>query len=213
MTIRKLFKYEMSHRVLGAYTDRCRLNNHGHSYKLELFVSGPSPDKGQMLVDFTKLKEYIGPFVDSFDHSIMLWDEDRKDVNYVGNTEIEFYRKYNDRYIIAPFNSTAEMQAKMFLTFSSQMIRYLCRFHKGFVTDTQAHPQAYPTVTSVRVHETDTGYAEAFATDYCEFPPVRLHEIEFSPGIVFSWPPEFRAVYNKLVENSKSDAESSKERR
>lgn len=175
MRIRKLFKYEMSHKVFNAYTRRCRENVHGHSYKLELCFTGNNPDKADMLVDFTIIKEYYSPFVDSFDHSHVLWTADNNAESNI------FLKKYNERWIELPFNSSAEMQAKMFFIYSDMMLSYL-KSKKIVHWDIQT--------SSAIVHETDTGYAEYRSTDvgHCNFPEIELSDIIFSDHIKSEWP-------------------------
>lgn len=189
MLIRKLFKYEMSHRVHGAYTRRCSLNIHGHSYKLELLFKGHVPDAAQMVMDFGFVKKYMHPFVDSFDHAHMVWlkPEMMEEVSYIQNE--------NDRWITAPFSSTAEMQAKMFWTFAAKAVDELKS--TGLVGNTVWAEGAI-------VHETDTGYAEFRGNEdmlRCEYPTVNLRDITFSLGCMKDWSIDFKAFYNKLLVN------------
>ena len=195
MIIRKLFKYEMSHRVLGAFTKRCSENVHGHSYKLEMLFEGVQPDAAQMVMDFGLVKKYFHPFVDSFDHAHCLWNIDSQ----VADHEMAYIKEWNQRWISLPFSSTAEMQAKMFYTFGSRALSEL-RVQKLIPDRTTMH--------AVRVHETDTGYAEYNKdhADYnwdntpsCQFPRVHLKDIEFSLQIQDEWPVEFQEFYAKLA--------------
>lgn len=188
MIIRKLFKYEMSHRVYDAYTRRCSENIHGHSYKLELLFSGWQPDKAQMVMDFGFVKKYFHPFVDAFDHAHMCWDrvEMAKEVDYVFSN--------NNRHIIAPFSSTAEMQAKMFFTYSQKAVSLLKKM--GYID------HSVWTYAAI-VHETDTGYAQYSNEDVKNldgFPIVKLVDIEFSNGCIKDWSDEYKAFYDKLLD-------------
>ena len=187
MIIRKLFKYEMSHRVYDAYTKRCSENVHGHSYKLELKFVGNEPDNAQMLMDFGLVKKYFHPFVDSFDHSHMVWSDLKL------KKEIDYFSFANERAIFAPFSSTAEMQAKMFVTFGEIALDELHRMN--LINDNLL-------MYSAIVHETDTGYAEYFWYDRqsCKFPKVQLKDIHFSEGIKKEWPVDFKAFYTKILE-------------
>jgi len=186
MKIRKLFRYEMSHRVLDAFTKRCSENIHGHSYVLELVFGGNESDEAQMLMDFGLVKKYFHPFVDSFDHAHMIWDR----------PEIEQEKKHimssNQRWIMAPFSSTAEMQAKMFFNYSHQALQQLKELN-------EVGPNVY--IYSAIVHETVTGYAEYDIIDvgYDKFPAVKLRNIRFSNGIVKEWSKEFKSFYTSLV--------------
>lgn len=102
MTIRKLFRAEVAHRLTSAYTKRC-LGIHGHSYKFEIFIESKELDSSWMVMDFKMLKERLYAFLDAFDHTLLI---DAKDTFLVENAA-----KLNPRYIIVPYNPTAEMIA------------------------------------------------------------------------------------------------------
>ncbi len=178
----------MSHRVYDAYTRRCSHSIHGHSYKLELVLFGNVPDQAHMVMDFGFVKKYFHPFVDSFDHSHMLWYKPEI------MEEIVFIQDNNERWIVAPFSSTAEMQAKMFMSYSIKAINMLKEMK---LIDQGVYP------ASVIVHETDTGYAqyniEHFET--CKFPEVKLKDIMLSQGCTKDWSREFANFYECLVED------------
>jgi 6-pyruvoyltetrahydropterin/6-carboxytetrahydropterin synthase len=190
MIIRKLFKYEMSHRVHGAYTRRCSHSVHGHSYKLELLFGGNKPDAAQMVMDFGFVKKYFHPFVDSFDHAHMVWKKPEM------MEEVAYTMKNNERWIIAPFSSTAEMQAKMFHVYSKHAIAELQRM--GLVDNTVYAEGAI-------VHETDTGYADYRVKDEsaCLYPEVKLSSIEISQGCLKDWPVDFTEFYTKLLNHER----------
>jgi 6-pyruvoyltetrahydropterin/6-carboxytetrahydropterin synthase len=192
MIIRKLFKYEASHQVFDAFSRRCSHSVHGHSYVVEFYFKGNTPDNAHMVMDFGLVKKYFHPFVDSFDHSHMLCSNAEKNDQF--NKHTLFFLENNERWITLPFNSTAEMQAKMFFTFGHFAIREL--------KDKSVYKMPYDVmVSSVRVHETDTGYAEFFLQDInsCSFPDVDLRNIQFSEGIKKEWPEEFTEFYNNIL--------------
>ena len=191
MLIRKLFKYEASHQVYDAYSRRCSHSVHGHSYVVEFIFKGITPDPAQMVMDFGFVKRYFHPFVDAFDHCHMLMD----DQNMPQSKAVRFFKENNERWVGLPFNSTAEMQAKMFYVYG--MIA-LCELKKrGLVNDSVE-------MYSVKVHETDTGYAEFRNEDYhsCQFPKVVLRDIIFSTDIKVDWSEEFYKFYNDVIKNS-----------
>lgn len=73
LTICKIFKFEAAH-SLPLYKGKCH-NLHGHSYKLEIEVSGgihndQMQDHG-MILDFGRLKSVIQPLIDKIDHTIL----------------------------------------------------------------------------------------------------------------------------------------------
>jgi len=185
--IRKLFKYEMSHVVREAYTRRCSHSIHGHSYKMELCLTGEVPDIAQMVMDFSLVKKYYHTFVDSFDHAHMIWNVPS------AQKEIEYIRSANERYIIAPFSSTAEMQAKMFYVFSENVLNYL---KSSGLIDQSIRTDC------VRVHETDTGYAEFRMSTGDKFPEIDISEIEFSDGIINEWSNEYCSFYIALLDHT-----------
>jgi 6-pyruvoyltetrahydropterin/6-carboxytetrahydropterin synthase len=187
MIIRKLFKYEMSHRVVDAYTRRCSHSIHGHSYKLELLFQGNQPDDAQMVMDFGLVKKYFHPFVDSFDHAHAIWDG--KDNT---SEEVAYIKAHNERWITMPFSSTAEMQAKMFYTWGSIALNELHR--KKIITNDVW-------MNGAIVHETDTGYALYDFTNSVtdKFPDVNIEDIKFSPGIQSEWSKDFTDFYYDYI--------------
>ncbi len=72
----KIFHFEMAHALFG-YDGPCR-NIHGHSYALEVTISGvpvndPSNPKHGMVMDFTDLKGIVKEqIVDRLDHALIL---------------------------------------------------------------------------------------------------------------------------------------------
>ncbi len=64
LSITKLFNFESAHWLVGHPS--CG-QIHGHSFRLEVTVSGPVNGQG-MIVDFSTLKEVVQPFVDMLDH-------------------------------------------------------------------------------------------------------------------------------------------------
>lgn len=189
MLIRKLFKYEASHQVFDAYSRRCSHSVHGHSYIAEFIFEGNSPDQAHMVMDFGFVKKYFHPFVDSFDHCHIIWNDKRFDSHNA------FFLHNNERWISLPFNSTAEMQAKMFFIYGTWTLRQLKKLNL-------VHESVL--MHSVKVHETDTGYAEFRALDFhsCNFPKVDLKKIFFSTSIIESdWPAEFKTFYNDIIKS------------
>lgn len=105
MEITKRFKVEMAHRVLDAYTERCN-GLHGHSYKIDLTLASDKLDHAGMVIDFKKVKEVFGGVIDAFDHAIVVWSRDY-DLLF-------FVEQLNSRYVIVPYNPTAENMAMHF---------------------------------------------------------------------------------------------------
>lgn len=129
MQIRKTFKAEVAHRVADAYTTRCR-GLHGHSYEFEVILRDNNLNSCGMVIDFKLVKEKINAFLDAFDHSLLIWEEDKFLVKNA--------KELNERYMIVPYNPTAELMAL-----------HIYKFIQNIYD-----------VESVIVHETKTGYAK-----------------------------------------------------
>ena len=102
MIIRKRFRVESSHVVRNCTSERCSHSHHGHSAVIDVFFEGRHLDNAQMLMDFGLMKGTIKEWIDSMDHCALICTKD--DPEYV-----EFFKKFNDRYILIPFNPSAEM--------------------------------------------------------------------------------------------------------
>lgn len=173
MIIRKLFRFEGAHRVFNCSSNRCKYSDHGHSYVVEVFFTSNGLDNGQMVVDFGLMKGTIKEFIDSFDHAYSMWAKMPKD-------QKNFHKKNSDRWIEMPVSPSAEAYAVMFL-FVIDQIMNATDFNNG---------EKSPIVSSVRVHETATGYAEAFRSDL-ECLDVSLDDIVFSDGVKSEWKDPF----------------------
>lgn len=69
ISITKKFTFEAAH-ILPNHKGKCR-NLHGHSYRLEVTVSGLRDGQG-MVIDFGDLKEIVKKFViDKMDHTYL----------------------------------------------------------------------------------------------------------------------------------------------
>jgi len=150
MVIRKLYRIESAHVVRDAVSERCSHNYHGHSGKIEVFLKASNLDNAGMVYDFGAFKQTIGSFIDMFDHSIHLYNQDKKE-------NIEFFTKENARYIIFPFNPTAENYALFFKAAINEILK-CSKFTNG-------ENSVY--CSGVRYHETETGYAESDEQDTC----------------------------------------------
>jgi 6-pyruvoyltetrahydropterin/6-carboxytetrahydropterin synthase len=181
MIIRKLFKAEMAHTTLGAYTKRCH-HLHGHSYKFELFLHSNEPNSAQMVSDFKAIKDMgINDFFDSFDHAVMLSQKDSR---------VPIIKQINpERHIVVPFNPTAEMMAKSFFTVCQKILE----------TGPLLSGEKDARVDQVIVHETDTGYAIYRSVDAAKdkFADVKFNEWIFSDGIKADW--KNQAWYEQLI--------------
>lgn len=143
--ITKIFSFETGHALYG-YDGKCR-NVHGHSYKLFVTVIGtPISDsdhvKFGMVIDFSDLKKIVmEEIVDVFDHATV----------FNKNTpHAELAKELSDRghnVLLVDYQPTSEM---MILDFSKKLTKRLPENIK---------------LHSLRLQETDSSYAEWYASD------------------------------------------------
>ena len=138
--IRKKFKFEYAHQLINAYSDCCKDCIHGHSAVLEVFISASTLDKNEMVLDFGELKERINSLISEYDHALVM--SNKHDPEY-----LKMLKKFNSKLIIVDYNSTAENMAKDFYYRIEKLLNF-----KLFKNDLK--------LWKIRLHETDTGYAE-----------------------------------------------------
>lgn len=161
----------MAHIVRKAWSRRCSKNIHWHSYIVEVFFEWTDFDEGQMLIDFGLVKKYFNDFIDSFDHSFMLWniDED-KDI-------IDFSIKNFERVIISPESSSAESQARLFYQVLSLL---LLRIPENYRWGNK--------ISKIIIHETKTGYAEFCSSDmqklHTSYPEIKIFSNDMSDEVI-----------------------------
>jgi len=177
MIIRKMYKFEAAHIVRDCASKRCSKSIHGHSYLVEFLLQSKGLDNGGMVIDFGLLKANLGQFADSFDHALMVWDTD--------SIALEVARISSDRVVVSPYNMTAENMAKIFFM-GAEGILHAANFHNG---------EQEIKVDSVIVHETATGYAQAFREDISEKDRLRMRELDFSPAIKDDWKDDHLGKY------------------
>lgn len=143
--ITKRFSFETGHALYG-YDGKCK-NVHGHSYKLFVTVIGtPNQDKTNvkygMVIDFSDLKTIVKEeVVDVFDHATV----------FNKNTpHIELARELETRghhVILVDYQPTSE----------NMVIDFMRKISSRLPT----HIKLY----SLRLQETDSSYAEWYASD------------------------------------------------
>jgi 6-pyruvoyltetrahydropterin/6-carboxytetrahydropterin synthase len=75
MTITRRFEFDYGHRVLG-HEGKCRFV-HGHRGVVEVTLDAPQLDSLGRVMDFGKVKEVIGSWIDEFlDHNLILNPDD-----------------------------------------------------------------------------------------------------------------------------------------
>lgn len=143
--VTKEFYFETAHALYG-YDGKCK-NIHGHSYKLAVTVLGvPLQDntnpKNGMVLDFGELKRIVKTeVVDFFDHAT-IFNEGTPHKKLA-----EDLAKIDQRVILVPYQPTSEM---MILDIASKISMKL--------------PAAVK-LHSLRLYETNTSYAEWYASD------------------------------------------------
>lgn len=143
--ITKQFSFETGHALYG-YDGKCK-NVHGHSYKLFVTVIGtPISDttnvKYGMVIDFSDLKKIVKTeIVDVFDHATV----------FNKNTpHVELAKELADRdhnVLLVDYQPTSEM---MVIDFAGKIKKHLPENIQLF---------------SLRLQETDSSFAEWYASD------------------------------------------------
>ncbi len=142
MKITKTYFSETAHIVRKAYSERCRFNVHGHSYSWNISLESRKLNEAGMVRDFGDLKA-IKAFVDLFDHSLVLWQNETNNIK-------EFMNDHFHRVIIMKKNPTAENMARAMVQFTKDFLD-----NKG-ITGLKI---------TAGVRETSTGYAESMISD------------------------------------------------
>ncbi len=168
MIIRKLYKFEAAHIVRNCSSVLCRENIHGHSYIVEVFITSDKLDRGCMVMDFGLLHQ-VKMFIDSFDHSYSLWTGEDAEFK-------QFIYVYNRRVAELPVSPSAEGYALLFFYAIDRILR----------NTTFCNGEGHVQLSSVRVHETATGYAEAFRDDM-KFITFTGKDLRFSESIRKEW--------------------------
>jgi len=170
--IRKLFKFENAHIVRGCTSHRCRASLHGHSYKVEVLFESDYLDNAQMVYDFGLVKRNIKDLIDSFDHAVTLWHGD--DAPY-----IEDMKRHSERWVELPVSPSAEQFSRVIFVMVEMLMQ---------LTNT-INGEEGVSLHSIIVHETDTGYAQAFKKDADSEKMGRIdpRAITFSEGVRAEW--------------------------
>ena len=178
MIIRKLFKFEGAHIVRNCSSKHCRENIHGHSYVVEVFITSNKLDDGYMVMDFCRLAK-VKEFIESFDHAYSLWNQENQEFK-------DFIYRYDQRVAEIPISPSAEGFSLLFFYVIDQILQ----------NTSPVNGEGQICLSSVRVHETATGYAEAFREDL-SLVKFGIHDIHFSEGITQEW--KDQEWWNRLV--------------
>ena len=142
----KTLEIESGH-MLTNHPDKCRFP-HGHSRKVEIVLESDGLDANGMVCDFKIVKEAVGDFLESFDHSLCVNTKDPM---------FEVLKKaYGERVIaFQDAEPTTEVLAKTFFdTCRGLLEKYSER------TDPRYQLPAGVRLVRVRVWETSSSWAE-----------------------------------------------------
>lgn len=98
-------EFEAAHRLYNAntYSEECRENIHGHSYKVKFEISRLELDNSGMVIDFKLLKKLLNDKITSvYDHSCILKSDDPL---------VEPMQKCCKKVVVVDDNPTAEWMA------------------------------------------------------------------------------------------------------
>ena len=182
MIIRKLFKFENAHIVRGCSTAKCSQNIHGHSYRVEVLLESNYLDNGDMIYDFGLMKLSIKELIDAFDHAITIWSKDNLDY-------IKDMKKHSKRWIELPVSPSAEQFSRVIYLIIEKVLE---------LTIMQNNERDIK-LNSIIIHETQTGYAQAFKEDAHSklMGKIRLKDIIFSSQIQEDWSDNL--LWNKII--------------
>ncbi len=131
-TIRKKVRFEMSHILDTSFSECCR-QLHGHSYILEVFFESPTLNEDGMVLDFGLIKQYLDMVIKQFDHKMVVSSSHPEFKKFIAlSRDVK-------GFVFVPYNPTAENMA--------HDIYHMLHMYTN-------------KLTKVRLHETETGYAE-----------------------------------------------------
>jgi len=64
----KTFRFEAAHHLSAVGPEHKCHNMHGHSYRVDIHVSGPVDAKAGWVIDFGVIKQIVKPILDELDH-------------------------------------------------------------------------------------------------------------------------------------------------
>lgn len=137
LKVAKEFSFDMAH-LLDGHDGKCQ-NLHGHTYKLQVIVSGETEDNGAkkgMVIDFADLKRVVNELIISpMDHAFIYDQSSERETKIA-----QLLQQLNSKTFALPMRSTAENLAQ----FIFQRLQENVGFH----------------LHSIRLWETPTSFAE-----------------------------------------------------
>ena len=142
----KTIEIENGH-MLTHHPDKCRFP-HGHSRKVEIILEASDLDSHGMVCDFKVVKDAVGDYLETFDHSLCVNTQDPMFEN--------LKKTYGDRVIaFQDTEPTTEVLAK---TFFDHISKHLTAYAQR--TDTRYTLRDTARLVRVRVWETSSSWAE-----------------------------------------------------
>lgn len=71
MEIYKVFYLEAAHRLPHVPPEHKCARLHGHSFRVEIYISGPVREEAGWVIDFAEIKEAFQPLFDQLDHRFL----------------------------------------------------------------------------------------------------------------------------------------------
>lgn len=140
--IRKKFRFEAAHILrVAAVSAECQENIHGHSYVVEIFLWRKELVNG-MVLDFGILSDIVKPILREWDHSLILDSNDARFEDIEDGVPL-------GKIIYLEANPTAEEMARHLFSRITKALPMLATVGQNPVV-----------LVKVRVHETETGWAE-----------------------------------------------------
>lgn len=137
LKVAKEFSFDMAH-LLDGHDGKCK-NLHGHTYKLQVIVSGETENNGAkkgMVIDFADLKRAVNELIISpMDHAFIYDQSSERETKIA-----QLLQQLNSKTFALPVRSTAENLAQ----FIFQRLQENVGFH----------------LHSIRLWETPTSFAE-----------------------------------------------------
>ncbi|MFU2143714.1 6-carboxytetrahydropterin synthase QueD [Gallibacterium anatis] len=137
LKVAKEFSFDMAH-LLDGHDGKCK-NLHGHTYKLQVIVSGETENSGAkkgMVIDFSDLKKVVNDLIISpMDHAFIYDQSSEREIKIA-----QLLQQLNSKTFALPMRSTAENLAQ----FIFQRLKENVGFH----------------LHSIRLWETPTSFAE-----------------------------------------------------
>jgi 6-pyruvoyltetrahydropterin/6-carboxytetrahydropterin synthase len=155
---------------------------HGHSFRVELFLTADRLDDGQMVYDFGLMKGTVREVLDGFDHAALFWEKEAA-------TYAKAMKENSRRWVQLPVSPTAEQLSRVIFVAVQALLDQ---------TD-KVNGDETARVHSVILHETETGYAQCFRADAYDskMGEIDLKRVVWSPAIKAEW--KDPGMWEKLV--------------